>query len=146
MWWWRLLLFRGIFHYSEQFSLKMIIHFKYWTRRNVLHVGNGYWLPVSSTVPPWQNIQTIWIRAEDAGSLSEIDLFHLILQACTTQKARRAKLTNINLPRAAKSISFCCSLKEILERQLLYIRSRAIAKALAGRICIPLELYGSIYF
>jgi len=39
-------------------------------------------------------------------------------QACTTQKARRSKLTNINLSRAAKSTSFCCSLKKILERQL----------------------------
>ena len=40
-------------------------------------------------------------------------------QACTTKKARRAKPTNINLPRAAKSIPFCCSLTEILERQLI---------------------------
>jgi len=55
------------------------------------------------------------------------------------QKARRAKLTNINLPRAAKTISFCCSLKEILDQQLI-IRNRvvttfsAIAKDLA---CAP---------
>ena len=39
------------------------------------------------------------------------------MRACTTEKAQRDKLTNTNLPLAAKSISFCCSLKKFLERQ-----------------------------
>ena len=36
-----------------------------------------------------------------------------LTQACTTQKARRAKLANTNLLQAEESLSFCCSLKEI---------------------------------
>ena len=42
-----------------------------------------------------------------------------LTQAWTTQKAWKTKLTNTNLPRVAKSISFCCSLKGILVRQLI---------------------------
>jgi len=50
-----------------------------------------------------------------------------VQQACTTQKARSAKLINIYLSRAAKSISFRCSLEEILELQLIIIQSQAFA-------------------
>jgi len=32
---------------------------------------------------------------------------------------RKGQIDHVNLPRAAKSISFCCSLKEILERQII---------------------------
>jgi len=66
-----------------------------------------------------------------------------LYQACTMQKAQRAKLANINLPRAAKYISFCCSSKEILKQLIIYPKSAAAissttAKALAGRmLCRP---------
>jgi len=67
-----------------------------------------------------------------------------ISQDCATQKAQKDKLTITDLPRAAKSTLFCCSLKEILERHLSIYRSwvvatfSAIAKALPGRmLCRP---------
>jgi len=81
-------------------------------------------------------------------SVSISGLFLDLTQACATQKAWKTKLTNTDLPRAAKSISFWCSLKVILERQSIYTRSRAvatffaIAKALAGRMsCRPAKVW-----
>ena len=90
-------------------------------------------------------------------------LFNAVYQACTTQKARRAKLININSPRAASL--FCHSVEEILKGQVI-IRSRAFAtfsatefsraarKDLAGRmwpagrmLCRPvIGKYGQMRF
>jgi len=57
-------------------------------------------------------------------------------QACTTQKARWAKLTDINLQRAAKSISFCCSLKKILKlsRAALCCAAAGLAQSISYQL------------
>ena len=110
------------------------INFRAQFLNNLFSLGNFVFVPNDSIFPLtifsdrptfWWNPLTPALLAITRHLLQLERCSNPLRQACTTQKARRAKLININSPRAAKSL-FRHSVKEIMKGQVI-IRSRAFA-------------------